>query len=83
MFLRSLPADCYFNVIGFGTHYETLFPNSVRYSQETLNKAVDYAQSKPKFLAWHIFNPGSIYSLSVKKSASLKATYFLMHLQGR
>ncbi|XP_021957371.1 von Willebrand factor A domain-containing protein 5A isoform X2 [Folsomia candida] len=44
MFLRSLPVDCYFNIIGFGTRYQTLFPTSVKYGQDTLNQAVAYAQ---------------------------------------
>ncbi|KAJ3414025.1 hypothetical protein HDV05_007150 [Chytridiales sp. JEL 0842] len=37
--LRSLPASSYFNIIGFGSTYQTLFPKSVEYNASTLSKA--------------------------------------------
>ena len=36
LFLRSIPSGCYFNVIGFGSHYKLLFETSQYYNQETL-----------------------------------------------
>lgn len=39
LFLRSVPEDCYFNIVGFGSRYEFLWPQSVRYGEETLAKA--------------------------------------------
>eukprot|EP00294_Goniomonas_avonlea_P013028 CAMPEP_0114548258 /NCGR_PEP_ID=MMETSP0114-20121206/4886_1 /TAXON_ID=31324 /ORGANISM="Goniomonas sp, Strain m" /LENGTH=678 /DNA_ID=CAMNT_0001732837 /DNA_START=15 /DNA_END=2048 /DNA_ORIENTATION=- len=42
LFLRSLPADCYFNIIGFGSRHETLFPRSTQYSPQTLNTATQH-----------------------------------------
>ncbi|XP_046359724.2 von Willebrand factor A domain-containing protein 5A-like isoform X2 [Haliotis rufescens] len=40
-FLKSLPVDCYFNVISFGSSYGALFPKgSERYSKESLTKAM-------------------------------------------
>ena len=45
LFLKSLPEGCNFNIIGFGSSYEKLFPAvSVPYSQETLDKATRHAQ---------------------------------------
>ena len=45
LFLKSLPEGCNFNIIGFGSSYEKLFPAvSVPYSQETLDKATQHAQ---------------------------------------
>jgi len=42
LFLRSLPSDCYFNIIGFGSSYECFFPHSRLYNDETLTLASDH-----------------------------------------
>jgi hypothetical protein len=39
LFLRSLPADCYFNVVGFGTRVEKLYPQSVKLDGSSLVRA--------------------------------------------
>ena len=44
LFLKSLPEGSYFNIIGFGTRFEKLFPQSVPYTQETLDKATEHAE---------------------------------------
>ncbi|KNC78036.1 hypothetical protein SARC_09520 [Sphaeroforma arctica JP610] len=44
LFLRSLPEDCYINVVGFGSRYDVLFENkSKRYSDTSLKQASAYA----------------------------------------
>jgi len=43
LFLRSLPTNCMFNVIGFGSDFDKLFPNSVPYTEKTLEFALNYA----------------------------------------
>ena len=45
LFLKSLPYGCYFNVVGFGSSYKTLFDKSVLYNDENLKKATDLAGS--------------------------------------
>ena len=41
MLLRSISPGCYFNIIGFGSRFVSLFPGgSVEYSQESLDRAV-------------------------------------------
>ncbi|XP_014640481.1 PREDICTED: von Willebrand factor A domain-containing protein 5A [Ceratotherium simum simum] len=40
LLLKSLPIGCYFNVYGFGSSYEAFFPNSVNYSQHTMEEAL-------------------------------------------
>ena len=45
LLLRSLPEDCYFNVVSFGTRYDSLFPKSQLYSETSLSKALDLAQT--------------------------------------
>jgi len=42
LFIRSLPADCFFNIVGFGSSYQTFFPNSKRYDDNTFNQALQY-----------------------------------------
>ncbi|KAM7337777.1 hypothetical protein ACRRTK_003896 [Alexandromys fortis] len=41
LLLKSLPMGCYFNIYGFGSTHEAFFLNSVRYTQETMEKAVE------------------------------------------
>ena len=45
LFIKSLPDGCYFNVVGFGSSYKTLFDKSVLYNDENLKKATDLAGS--------------------------------------
>ncbi|MCJ8736164.1 hypothetical protein PDJAM_G00255780 [Pangasius djambal] len=40
LLLKSLPVGCYFNIFGFGSDYESFFPKSVQYSQDTMEQAV-------------------------------------------
>eukprot|EP01112_Ceratiomyxa_fruticulosa_P009185 TRINITY_DN2395_c0_g1_i2.p1 TRINITY_DN2395_c0_g1~~TRINITY_DN2395_c0_g1_i2.p1 ORF type:complete len:918 (+),score=260.17 TRINITY_DN2395_c0_g1_i2:845-3598(+) len=40
LFLRSIPEGTLFNIVGFGSHFQFLFPDgSVEYNDDTLNKA--------------------------------------------
>ncbi|XP_026094202.1 von Willebrand factor A domain-containing protein 5A-like isoform X2 [Carassius auratus] len=40
LLLKSLPMGCYFNIYGFGSHFESFFPQSVVYNQETMDQAL-------------------------------------------
>ena len=44
IFIKSLPKDCYFNVIRFGTDYVPLFSSPVKYTNESADKALELAQ---------------------------------------
>lgn len=44
LFLKSIPPGCHFNIIGFGSSYQSLFPESVPYNQKNLDKAVQHAE---------------------------------------
>ena len=45
LFFRSLPEDCYVNIVGFGSRYNKLWPTSVKYSQQTLTQASAHLSS--------------------------------------
>ncbi|XP_039679647.1 von Willebrand factor A domain-containing protein 5A-like isoform X2 [Perca fluviatilis] len=40
LLLKSLPIGCYFNIYSFGSSYEHIFPESVEYSQKTMEEAL-------------------------------------------
>ncbi|XP_055369708.1 von Willebrand factor A domain-containing protein 5A-like isoform X2 [Betta splendens] len=40
LLLKSLPMGCYFNIYGFGSTFEHMFPKSVEYSQQTMDEAL-------------------------------------------
>ena len=44
LFLKSLPEGSYFNIIGFGSSYKTLFHDTVPYNKRYLEKAIKHAQ---------------------------------------
>ena len=44
LFLKSIPEGNYFNIIGFGSSYRSLFQNTVPYDQKHLEEAVKHAQ---------------------------------------
>ncbi|XP_051771656.1 von Willebrand factor A domain-containing protein 5A isoform X2 [Ctenopharyngodon idella] len=41
LLLKSLPMGCYFNIYGFGSHFEPFFPQSVVYSEDTMEEALN------------------------------------------
>ncbi|KAK8872015.1 von Willebrand factor A domain-containing protein 5A [Tritrichomonas musculus] len=40
VFIRSLPANSYFNIVRFGSKYEKLFENSIQYNESSFEKAL-------------------------------------------
>ncbi|CAI2176312.1 14303_t:CDS:2 [Funneliformis geosporum] len=74
LLLRSLPEDCYFNVVSFGSRHDSLFPKSRLYSETSLSQAIDLAQSMTsdyggtdifKVLKWVFKNSRNDMSTSV------------------
>jgi hypothetical protein len=45
LFIRSLPEDCYFNIVRFGSRYEKLFEESVAYNEANVSAALSLASS--------------------------------------
>uniref|UniRef100_A0A3P9JJP2 VIT domain-containing protein n=1 Tax=Oryzias latipes TaxID=8090 RepID=A0A3P9JJP2_ORYLA len=40
LLLKSLPMGCYFNIYGFGSSYDHIFPQSVEYSEKSMEEAL-------------------------------------------
>ncbi|XP_020564125.1 von Willebrand factor A domain-containing protein 5A isoform X1 [Oryzias latipes] len=40
LLLKSLPMGCYFNIYGFGSRYDHIFPKSVEYSEKSMEEAL-------------------------------------------
>ncbi|XP_034278950.1 von Willebrand factor A domain-containing protein 5A isoform X2 [Pantherophis guttatus] len=38
--LKSLPLGCYFNIYGFGSTFDSFYPQSVKYTQQTMDTSV-------------------------------------------
>ncbi|RHZ62223.1 hypothetical protein Glove_341g18 [Diversispora epigaea] len=45
LILRSLPEDCIFNVVSFGSAFTSLFPESKPYTEENFKTALDHVKS--------------------------------------
>ncbi|XP_046842401.1 von Willebrand factor A domain-containing protein 5A-like isoform X2 [Xenia sp. Carnegie-2017] len=69
LFLKSIPEGCYFNIIGFGSTYVHLFPESVPYNQKNLETAVKHAENLQADLGGtELFDPlREIFSHAAKK----------------
>ncbi|KAM3939790.1 von Willebrand factor A domain-containing protein 5A-like isoform 2-T2 [Leptodactylus fuscus] len=40
LLLKSLPLGCYFNIFGFGSHFESFFTESKEYTQQSMEEAI-------------------------------------------
>ena len=45
LFIKSLPPGSRFNIVGFGSRFTSLYPNSVTYDQQHVDEAIIHAQS--------------------------------------
>ncbi|RIB25180.1 hypothetical protein C2G38_2068169 [Gigaspora rosea] len=58
LLLRSLPEDCFFNVISFGSQFDSLFEKSQPYSENSFLKALKHAQEMTaNYGGTEIYNP--------------------------
>ncbi|XP_074826567.1 von Willebrand factor A domain-containing protein 5A isoform X1 [Natator depressus] len=44
LLLKSLPLGCYFNIYGFGSQFESFYPQSVGYTQQTMAESLQRVQ---------------------------------------
>ena len=78
MLVRSLSPGCYFNIIGFGTSYVSLFPHSVEYSQLNLDKAVKHVSAVTADLGGTEILQPLQHVYSVKPKPGLSRQIFLL-----
>ncbi|CAG8732958.1 14500_t:CDS:2, partial [Cetraspora pellucida] len=58
LLLRSLPENCLFNVVSFGSHFDSLFEKSQPYSEGSFSKALKHAQEMTaNYGGTEIYNP--------------------------
>ncbi|CAG8486167.1 23669_t:CDS:10 [Cetraspora pellucida] len=58
LLLRSLPEDCFFNVVSFGSDFDSLFKKSQPYSEGSFSKALKHAQEMTaNYGGTEIYNP--------------------------
>ncbi|XP_039355489.1 von Willebrand factor A domain-containing protein 5A-like [Mauremys reevesii] len=44
LLLKSLPLGCYFNIYGFGSRFESFYPQSMAYTQQTMAESLQHIQ---------------------------------------
>eukprot|EP00834_Sanchytrium_tribonematis_P001037 NODE_22_length_42145_cov_1.310612.p11 type:complete len:373 gc:universal NODE_22_length_42145_cov_1.310612:29452-28334(-) len=59
VFLKSIPEDSFFNIVGFGSSFESLFPTSQKYTEQTLKAAEDSIKNLSANLGVYITNTGN------------------------
>ncbi|KAM4051951.1 von Willebrand factor A domain-containing protein 5A-like isoform 1-T2 [Anomaloglossus baeobatrachus] len=58
LLLKSLPLGCYFNIFGFGSHFESFFTESKEYTQQSMEEAVKMVnEMKANFGGTEILRP--------------------------
>ena len=69
LLLKSLPVECFFNVVSFGSSHSSLFDQSQEYSEYTLQQAIDLQKTMDSDMGGtEILEPlKSIYSNSCKQ----------------
>ena len=80
LFLKSLPEACSFNIVGFGSRFKKLFPESVPYSQSNLDKAVAHTEElKADLGGTRLYSPLE-YTLpaSSRTTPTLPARWFIL-----
>ncbi|XP_036603075.1 von Willebrand factor A domain-containing protein 5A-like [Trichosurus vulpecula] len=68
LLLKSLPLGCFFNIYGFGSSFESFFPESVEYTQKSMEEAVQRVKAlKANLGGTEILKPlKDIYSKSCR-----------------
>ena len=57
-FLHALPSECLFNIFSFGSRFDSLFPESVSYTDETLERAKSHVgQMTANYGGTNIYEP--------------------------
>jgi hypothetical protein len=77
LFLRSIPPRSKFDIVSFGSHYESMFGGSIDYSQDTLQEAINkVAMFDSDFGGTELFQPMK-FSLDRKPGNLVKSIFVL------
>jgi uncharacterized protein with von Willebrand factor type A (vWA) domain len=78
LFLYSLPVGSKFNIISYGSSFDSLFPESVEYTEETLSEAVDQVlQFTANYGGTNILSP-LMSAFDKVKTAKMDAHIYLL-----
>jgi len=79
LFLKSIPQGCFFNIISFGSRYESFFPSSMPYNQETMEKATQFVQRmEANFGGTELLAPLQYIFKQPSKSSGLPRQVFIL-----
>jgi hypothetical protein len=89
LFLCALPDNCYFNIIGFGSKYECLFPHSMKYEDSSAREATEYIKKMEPDLGGtemleslqHIFQQPLMEGYPRQVSLSFHSKFYFFHLK--
>jgi hypothetical protein len=78
LFIRSLPANSFFNIVRFGSRFEALFPEAVNYNKETSKHALGIAKKmEANFGGTEIYGPLSSIFLQPRKGTGLRQLFVI------
>ena len=79
LFLKSIPQGCFFNIISFGSRYESFFPSSMPYSQKTMEEATRFAEKmEANFGGTELLSPLQYIFKQPSKSSGLPRQVFIL-----
>lgn len=78
-FIKSLPENCFFNVVRFGSTFVPLFPKPVPYTDENAQKAIELAFSLEANLCGTVLSKPleSVFSTPLSRSNKLRRVFVL------
>ena len=79
LFLKSIPQGCFFNIISFGSRYESFFPSSMPYSQKTMEEATQFVEKmEANFGGTELLAPLQYLFKQPSKSSGLPRQVFIL-----
>jgi len=78
LFLHSLPMDCFFNIFSFGSSFDSLFPESRKYDDDTLSLAKHHVSTmEADYGGTEIYQPLNFIFERPRQSGHLRQIFVL------